>query len=109
VEFFEGRSGGHVHNVNLTETWNQIRYTVDLPEVASQLSSLRVELLKLAHDPEQYADIGAISSAEVEAKQGNGSKALEYLSKAGKWTFDVATEIGTTLAAEMLKKALGIT
>jgi hypothetical protein len=107
-DVYGGIVGAHVHHVNLTQTWNQIRSTVDLAELAGQLSSLRAELLKRAHHPEHYTEIGAISSAEIEAKTGNGSKMLEYLSKAGRWTFEVATKVGVTLAADVLKEALGI-
>jgi hypothetical protein len=107
-DVYGGIVGGHFHKVNLTQTWNQIGGTVELAELAGQLSLLRAELLKRARDPEQYAEIGAISSAEIEAKKGDGPKSLEYLSKAGRWAFDVATTVGATLAAEVLKKTLGI-
>jgi hypothetical protein len=100
--------GSHVHDVNLTQTWNQLRATVDLVQLAEQLSSLRTEMLKQAKGPEQYAAVGAVSSAELEAKNGNGPKTLEYLSKAGKWALDVATKVGETVAAAALKEAMGI-
>ena len=52
--------------------------------------------------------MGAVASAVVVAKHGQGSKALEYLSKTGKWVLDVATKIGTTVAAAAIKESLGI-
>jgi hypothetical protein len=33
---------------------------------------------------------------------------MEYLSKAGKWVFDVATKIGLELAVIALRKAMGL-
>jgi len=51
---------------------------------------------------------GAVASAESCAKKGDGSGALEYLSKAGKWAIDVATTIGVPVATEALKKVIGL-
>ena len=48
---------------------------------------------------EQQVAIGAVAAAEIEAKQNNGPQALEYLSKAGKWTLDTTTKIGVVVAA----------
>lgn len=47
-----------------------------------------------------------MAMAEDEAKAKNGPKMIEYLKKGGKWTLDTATEIGTNVAAEVIKKAL---
>jgi len=107
-DVYGGIVGGHVHDVNMTQTWNQLRANLDLAELGQQLSVLRAELLKDARDHEQFAPVGALASAELEAKEGNGPKALEYLSKAGKWALDVATKVGETVAAEALKRAHGI-
>lgn len=52
--------------------------------------------------------IGAVATAEAAAKTGNGPKALEYLKKAGNWAFDVATKIGTDIAAAALKSSMGM-
>jgi SpoVK/Ycf46/Vps4 family AAA+-type ATPase len=107
-DVYGGVVGGHVHGVNFTQTWNQLGTKLRLSELAQQLSALRAELLKEAKAPEDFVAVGAIASAEMEAKKDCGSKALEYLSKAGKWAFDVATKTGETVAAEALKIALGL-
>jgi hypothetical protein len=98
----------HAHDVSFNNVWNRVAENVDLESLAKDLSILRTELLKEAKEPEQYAAIGAVASAETEAKSGNGAKALEYLSKAGKWTLDTATKVGITVAAAVIKESLGI-
>jgi len=57
---------------------------------------------------EHHAAIGAVASAEIEAKQNNGPQVLECLSKAGRWTLDSATKIGVVVAASAIKTALGM-
>lgn len=65
-------------------------------------------LKKEAKEPEHDSAIGAIASAETEAKKGNKAKALEYLAQAGQWALDVATKIGVGVATVAIKAALGI-
>lgn len=81
---------------------------IDLPSLAKELSTLRIKMRERAVEPEQDEAIGAIATAEREAKNGNGSKVLESLAKAGKWTLDTAKEIGVNVAVEAIKTALGI-
>jgi hypothetical protein len=95
-------------NITQWQNWNEVAGRFDLRELAEQLGSLRLELLKEAQTPEQYIAIGAVASAETEAKQANGPKALEYLSKTGTWVLDVATKIGITVAAAAIKESIGI-
>ena len=59
-----------------------------------------------AKSSDQYRALAEISDAETAAKAGQGSKVLEHLKKAGKWTFDVARDIGTDVAAEVIKKSM---
>jgi hypothetical protein len=100
--------GSQAQHMNFNQIWNEAGNTIPLPILAVELSKLRAALLQSAEEPEQYSDIGAIASAETEAKKGDGPKALEYLSKAGKWTLDIAAKIGTTVAAAAIKESLGI-
>jgi len=100
--------GSHAHDMNFNQIWNQVKGDLCLSQLVEELSRLREALLEEAKNPEQYTEIGAVASAEIEAKNGQGSKVLEYLSKTGKWVLDVATKIGTTLAAAAIKESLGI-
>jgi internalin A len=99
-------SGAHAHDITFNQIWNQIKESVDLPKLAAELTTLREEMKKEAVTVEHDAAVGDISKAEQAAKAGDGTKAIEYLKSAGKWAFDTATKIGTTLAAEVLKKSL---
>ncbi len=57
---------------------------------------------------EHYSEIGDIANAEIEAAKGNESKALEYLSKTGKWSLGIAEKIGVGVATAAIKSTLGI-
>ena len=100
--------GSQAQHMNFNQIWNEAGSTLPLPSLAEELSKLREALLQSAKEPEQYSAIGAIASAETEAKKGDGPKALKYLSKAGKWTLDIAAKIGTTVAAAAIKESLGV-
>lgn len=94
----------HVHDM----TFNQLQTGLNLTQLAAELSTLRTALKGRASEPEHDMAVGVIAEAEVAAKQGNGQKALAGLKKAGKWTWEVATDIGTTLVAEVIKKQMGL-
>ncbi|WP_275296523.1 hypothetical protein [Pseudomonas lundensis] len=38
----------------------------------------------------------------------DGEGALKHLKFAGKWAFDMAAEIGTSVAAQAIQKAIGL-
>jgi hypothetical protein len=97
----------HAHDMTFNQIWNQNGGSIDLPTLAKDLAILRAELLKEAKEPEHYTAIGAVASAETAAQKGDGPKALEYLKAAGTWTFDVATKVGVSVAAEALKTVIG--
>ncbi len=100
--------GSHAHDINFNQIWNQTSNNIDLDVLAKELSDLRKELRSNAETPDQDLAVGAVASAEIAAQNGDGPKALEWLSKSGKWTFDVATKIGAGVATAALKTALGL-
>jgi hypothetical protein len=95
-------------NITFTQNWNQLSGSIDLPKLAEELASLQAAMKEKATEPEQYVALAEISKAAKEAKEGNGSKVMEYLNAAGNWAWETANELGTTIAAEVLKKALGL-
>jgi hypothetical protein len=105
-----GAQGSHAHADYSTfnQIWGEKGSSIDLVRLAQELSTLRAEMRKQATEPEQDVALGAVASAEQAAKQKDGPKVMEYLKAAGKWTFDVATKIGTSVAAEAIKAALRI-
>lgn len=98
----------HVHDINFNQLWNQTSASLDLKKLGEDLSRLRTAMLEEAGGAEQYATIGVVASAEIEAQKGNGPRVLELLSKAGKWALDTASKIGADLAVAALKNATGL-
>jgi hypothetical protein len=97
-----------VQTVTFNQVWQQNKGEVDLATLGAELETLRARLGQAASAPEHYIEIGAIASAEVEAKKGNGEKVYEALSKAGKWSLGVAEKIGVGVAIAALKTSLGV-
>lgn len=98
----------HAHDIKFNQIWNENKNDIDLSVLAKELAKLRIELKKEGSEPDHDISIGAIASAESSAREGDGQKTLEYLSKTGKWALDVATKIGVPVATEALKKAIGL-
>lgn len=99
--------GAHADHMTFSQIWNQTKESVDLPTLADQLAQLQKTLKVRASEPEEHVELGNVGLAEKEARKGNGAKALEYLSKVGKWALDTAIEIGTEVAAKVIKSAAG--
>ncbi len=96
----------HSHGINFNQVWNDIAKDVDLLRLSEELSTLKEEVAREAKSSDQIRALAEVSDAETAAKAGKGSKVVEHLKKAGKWTFDVATKIGTDVAAEVIKKSI---
>jgi hypothetical protein len=100
--------GGIVVGNTFNQLWDQSGQQEKLPELAEQLKSLREAMRTREGGPEKDVALGNVASAEMAARKGDGPQVLEYLSKAGKWAFDAATDIGTHLAAAVIGKSMGL-
>jgi hypothetical protein len=93
-------------------TFNQIggniERSMDLSALAGELVALRAAMTQEATETGHYIAIGEVAKAEEAAKAKDLSKVAQSLKAAGKWTLDVATKIGTSLATEALKESIGI-
>lgn len=89
-----------------SQRWSKLESEVDLGELASELATLRAELRKYASSVEEDQAIANIGSAENAARQKDGPSALKFLKAAGQWALDVATKIGTTVAAKAIEDSL---
>jgi hypothetical protein len=98
----------HAHDMTLTQVQNELPASVDLPQLAMELSKLRQQMKAEAVEPEQDIAVSDVAKAERAAKAGDRSQVVENLKSAGKWALDVATKIGTTLAIEAIKSASGL-
>jgi len=96
-------------NVNsIDNSSNAVVYqTQDLAQLADEFSRLRSALLTEAQSAEHYAAIGAIASAELDAKSGEQPK-VSALGSAGRWVLDTATKIGVPLVTSLLKVHYGL-
>jgi hypothetical protein len=95
------QSGGEMY-----ASWSQSGG--NLGSLAQDLGTLKAELKKKAETGEELDAASAIAKAEEAAKKNDGPGVFGYLKTAGKWALDTATGIGTTVAVEALKKALGM-
>lgn len=100
--------GAHVHDVTFNQKWEQAQDSINLSQLAQELSVLRMELRQEATAPEHDVTLGEIAQAEAAAKANDGPKALEHLARTGKWALNAATTIGATVAAAALRAALGL-
>ena len=99
--------GPHGNVSNLTQNQN-ILSQVDMHSLIEELEKLRLAAKKQAVDVEHDKEVGVIAAAQDAAKKGDKPKLLQHLASAGKWTLDIATKIGTTLAASVIKEAIGL-
>ncbi len=93
----------NAHNLQ----FQQISGQTDFAALAGDLEKLKNHLKGAAETPEQLQAVADVAAAEKAAKAGNGPKMLEYLKKGGAWALDAATKIGTSVAAEVIKKTMG--
>jgi hypothetical protein len=98
----------HAHDMTFNQIWNHASSSIDLSILANELTQLRTKLKEQSTEPEHDVAVGEIACAEVAANKGDGPTVMKHLAKAGKWALDVATKIGIPVAAEALKKAIGL-
>ena len=80
----------------------------DLPALANELGTLREALQVEASETDHYLALAEVSEAEKAARADDGPQAMQRLKAAGEWAFEVATKIGTSLAAKAIQASLGL-
>jgi uncharacterized protein YjbI with pentapeptide repeats len=81
---------------------------VDPKTLAKELTKLR-EYMAEQDTPDEYAaEVTAITKAESAAKKGDETSVKERLLKAGAWTLNQATQVGTPLLTAYLKALSGL-
>lgn len=105
-----GAVGPHAKAENNTfqQIWNQSSSEIDLPRLADELGKLRLALKAEGTTIEHDKALASVAAAEEAAQKNDGAGALRHLQAAGKWTLDVATKIGTSVAAKAITSAMGI-
>ena len=77
------------------------------PMLMDELSLLRQALIAEGSREGSIA-AGAVAEAEIAGESQDETSLMEALRKAGKWSLDVATKIGASVAAAAIKKAVGV-
>jgi hypothetical protein len=100
--------GSQSQGMQFQQVWNEIQPHTDLEVLAQDLEKLKKRLQGEAETPDQLQAVTDVALAAQEAKVGNGPKILEYLKKGGVWVLKKAEDIGTKVAVEVIKKAMGL-
>lgn len=92
-------------------TFKQINYSLpentNYEELSLELVKLKKRLIENASTPEHYIAIAEVTKAEEASKSKDGNKVVKSLLTAGKWVFNVATDIGVNIVAEIINKQMG--
>jgi hypothetical protein len=102
-----GRNAFAQH-VTFQQVWQEHSPQLDLPQLANELETLRQELKRQATTREHDAAVAEVGAAAQAAERGDGPEALSRLQRAGQWALGAATAIGTSVAAQALRAALGL-
>ena len=100
--------GAQAHDMSFHQVSVQQLGHLDMRTLAVELASLRQGMKQIATEPDHDIAIGQIAAAETAAKKGDADTVLRHLKSAGKWSFDVATKIGVSVASEAIKKSMGL-
>jgi hypothetical protein len=94
-------------NMSFQQIGTQNLGDVDLARLAAELRDLRAAMKSQSTEIGHDSAIASIGAAEEAADRADGPKVLKHLKQAGRWAFDVATKIGTTVAAKAIENAMG--
>lgn len=98
----------HAHDMTFNQLVNHVEKSTDFAQLAKELIKLREAMAQEAKETSHYIAVGEVAKAEEAANNKDSSKLVESLKAAGKWTLEVATKIGTTLATDIIKQSMGM-
>jgi hypothetical protein len=93
-------------NVTLNLSGNTTE--IDTAQLAAELAQLRKVLKERAETGDHDIAIAEVAKAEQAANTNNLPQTMEHLKAAGKWVFDIASQISIPVAIAALRKALGL-
>jgi uncharacterized protein YjbI with pentapeptide repeats len=103
-----GKDASVEGDINLKQVSFESISNIDLNELAKQLSKLRSEIEKNIENPQADNLAAKVARAEIEAKDGKHSNALECLKKAGIEAWEISKKVGIPLATKAFEIALNI-
>jgi len=98
----------HSQGNTFNQVWIESLSNETLKSLTDELSKLRIAMRGKSTEADHDIAVSEIAQAEKAALRGDRKSVISHLKAAGKWALDAATEIGTTLAAEALKKSLNM-
>ncbi|MCB9457631.1 MAG: hypothetical protein H6671_16720 [Anaerolineaceae bacterium] len=108
----DSMSGGiianKVENIIQNNKTSNVSDQIDFDLLMTELAQLRKAMRERDSEAEHVIEMAEVQKAEQAAQKKDVAKVKQHLSAAGKWALDIATEIGTSLAKEMLRTALGM-
>jgi hypothetical protein len=78
-----------------------------LGDLAQELFKLHSEMKSHAKSAGQHEAIIQVLAAAEAAKENDSLSVMSHLKAAGKWAFDFASRVGSSLAATAIAKAMG--
>ena len=104
------QQGGAIGPQSSASNFNQYNLAsleeVDLSRLIADLQSILEQAEKSNIDVPDVVSLDELKLAKVAAEKEDFSKLKKHLKNAGKWAFDVATKIGTAVAAAAIKASL---
>ena len=100
--------GSHSENSTFNNVIQNDGDTLNFIQLTEELQLLRQRMVNEAKVADEFVAIGEIAKAEICASKKDTVGLQEHLKVAGKWAFDAATQIGTSLTAELIKKSIGL-
>ncbi len=95
-------------NINFVQILRSAIGDSNLADLANDLERLRTAMLSESKNADQDEAVADVAEAEAAAKMGDAKGVFAFLKRAGKWAMDVATKIGTTVAAKAIEKSMGL-
>jgi len=107
VQLSKGQAKQLMSNIDAA---GDARQMIDI--VHANLGAIEAELTKLRSEmqhasPGATAELKRLEKAEVAARKGDSSGAVENLKGAAKWVVDSATKVGTSVVAKLIEKQMG--
>jgi hypothetical protein len=99
---------GTTFNNNYAGAWNNLKADVDLAKLAAELATIQAEAKSRAATADQFSSLANLASAREAAEKGDGPTVMEHLKRAGKWIWELAKEVGTSVAAKVIEASVGI-
>jgi hypothetical protein len=100
--------GARAENINFVQILRDTIGDHSLADLANELERTRTAMLAESKSADQDNAVSAMADAEAAAKKGDAQGVFACLKRAGQWGLNVATTIGTAVAAKAIEKSLGM-